>query len=102
MFGLFFCNNIDIDMVNLDRLFMQGWIKWFFFLDISNAFQNTILPNPAEGVYLSLPYLYLDWYKIKWIKHPLSSRNQKELCTQTIKPIQRKKPDGKLWYDLIR
>ena len=32
-----------------------------FVLDISNPFQNTILPNPEERFYLSLPYLYLDW-----------------------------------------
>ena len=46
-----------------------------FVLDISNAFRNTILPNPAEIVYLILPHLYLDWYKIKWPKHPLASIN---------------------------
>ena len=32
-----------------------------FVLDIPNAFQNTILPNPAETVYLRLTYIYLDW-----------------------------------------
>ena len=48
-----------------------------FVLDIYNAFQNTILTNPAESVYLILPYIYLDWYKINWTKHPLASRNQK-------------------------
>ena len=48
-----------------------------FVLDMSNAFQNTILPNSTERVYISLPYLYLGWYKIKWPKHPLASRNQK-------------------------
>ena len=32
-----------------------------FFLDISNVFHNTILPNLAEILYPSLPYLYLDW-----------------------------------------
>ena len=30
-----------------------------FILDISNAFQNIIITNPAERVYLILPYLYL-------------------------------------------
>ena len=30
-----------------------------FFLDISNSIKNTILPNPEEIVYLSLPYIYL-------------------------------------------
>ena len=48
-----------------------------FVLDIYNAFQNTILPNPAERVYLSLTYLYLDLYQIKCPKHPLASINQK-------------------------
>ena len=48
-----------------------------FILDISNAFQNIIFTNPVEKLYLSLPYLYLDWYKIKWPKHPLASSNQK-------------------------
>ena len=31
-----------------------------FVLDISNSLQNTILPNPEERVYLSLPHLYLE------------------------------------------
>ena len=30
-----------------------------FVLDVSNDFQNTILPNPEEIIYLSLPHLYL-------------------------------------------
>ena len=56
-------------------------------LDISNAFQNIILPDPVERVYLILTYIHLDWYKIKWPKHPLASINQKELCIQAIKSI---------------
>ena len=51
-----------------------------FVLDIPNAIQNNILPNPAEIVYLGLPYLYLNWYKRKCPKHPLASGHQKELC----------------------
>ena len=56
-----------------------------FVLDISNEFHNNILPNPAERVYISLPYIYLDWYKIKYPKHTLASSKQKELCIQAIK-----------------
>ena len=67
-----------------------------FVLDISNAFQNTILPNPAEGFYLILPYLYLYCYKMKWPKHPLASINNKELCIQAINSIQGTKPTVKL------
>ena len=48
-----------------------------FVLDIYNAFQNTILPNPAERVYLRLPYIYLDLYKRKCPKHQIASSNQK-------------------------
>ena len=32
-----------------------------FILDISNTFQNNILPNTKEKVYPSLPHLYLKW-----------------------------------------
>ena len=34
-----------------------------FVLDIYNAFYNTMLADPAEKVYLRLPYLYMDWLK---------------------------------------
>ena len=73
-----------------------------FVLDISNDFQNTILPNPSEIVYLILAYLYLDWYKIKWSKHPLESSNQKKIFIQAIKSIHGTEPDGKFWYDLLK
>ena len=43
--------------------FAEGLV--IFVLDISNNFHNTILPNPAETFYLSLPYIYMDLYKIK-------------------------------------
>ena len=46
-----------------------------FVLDISNAFHNTILPNPEELVYLNLPYLNMYWYKRKRPKHQLESIN---------------------------
>ena len=47
------------------------------FLDISKTSQNSILPNPEEMVYLSLPHIYPEWFKIKYPKHPLDSINQK-------------------------
>ena len=70
-------------------------------LDISNAFQNTIPPNPEERVYLSLPYLYLEWFKRKWPKYPFASRNQKELCIKEIKSIQGTRPAGIFWCDFL-
>ena len=48
-----------------------------FILDISNTFQNTILPNPEEKMYLSLPHLYLEFPKRRCPRHPLSSINPK-------------------------
>ena len=73
-----------------------------FELNISNAFQKTILPNPVERVYLILPYIYLYWYKIKRQKYTLASSSQRELCIQAINSIQGTKPAGKLWYDLLK
>ena len=64
-------------------------VKWLiiFVLDISNVFQNIILPNTEESVYLSLPHLYLLWFKIKWPEHPLESINPKELCIDMFREI---------------
>ena len=74
----------------------------YFLLDISNAFQNISIPNPEEMLYLSLPHLYLEWFKIKWSKHPLASRNKNEIWIQAIKSIQGTKPSVKLWFDLLK
>ena len=74
----------------------------YFLLEILNAFQNTILPNPEEIVFLSLTYIQLEWSKRKSPKHPLASRYQKELCIKAIKSIQGKKPSGKFWYELLK
>ena len=73
-----------------------------FVLDISNDFQNTILPNLEEIVYISLPHIYLEWFKRKWPKHPLASRKQKYIWIQEIKSIQGTKTSGKFWYDLLK
>ena len=59
-----------------------------FILDISNAFQNTILPNPEDRVYISLQHLYMEWFRRKLPKHTLSSNNPKEPCIQAMKSTQ--------------
>ena len=49
--------DIRLLLIIIAILFAEGLI--LFVLDIFNAFQNTILPNPAERVYFSLPYIYI-------------------------------------------
>ena len=68
----------------------------------SNAFQNNILPYPKEILYLDVPHLYLEWFKIKWPKFPLASINPRFICIQSVKSIQRTKPAGGCWYDLLK
>ena len=55
------------------------WFLIFFALYIFNSFQNTIMKNPTERVYLSLSSLYLEWLKRKLPKHPLHEINKKEI-----------------------
>ena len=73
-----------------------------FVLDIYNAFQNTILPNPSKIVYLSLPHLYMEWFQIKWTKHPLASINKNDLCIHAIQSTQGTKPARNICYDLLK
>ncbi len=57
-------------------------------LDISNAFQNSYIFDAAERVYLSLPPLYLDWFRHLWPDFTLPSSNAKELVLECLKSIQ--------------
>ena len=77
---------------NLESSFTTASIEVLinFILDIYNTFQNTIQPNPKERFYLSLPNIYLEWFKIKFPKNPTSEINPIELCIHDIKSIQGK------------
>ena len=70
-------------------------------LDISNAFQNSIIFDASERVYLSLPPLYLDWFRQQWPDYNLPSLNVKDLVIQCLKSIQGTKDAGQRWYKLL-
>jgi len=70
-------------------------------LDISNAFQNSIIFDASECVYLSLPPLYLDWFRQQWPDYDLPSLNVKDLVIQCLKSIQGTKDAGQRWYKLL-
>jgi hypothetical protein len=70
-------------------------------LDISNAFQNSIIFNPDECVYISLPPLYLDWFIQQWPDFNLASTNAKDLVLQCLKSIQGTHDAGQRWYKLL-
>ena len=70
-------------------------------MDISNAFQNSIIFDASERVYLSLPPLYLDWFRHQWPDYNLPSLNIKELVIQCLKCIQGTKDAGHRWYKLL-
>jgi hypothetical protein len=70
-------------------------------LDISNAFQNSIIFDASDRVYLSLPPLYLDWFRQQWPDYQLPSHNIKDLVIQCLKSIQGTKDAGQRWYKLL-
>jgi hypothetical protein len=70
-------------------------------LDISNAFQNSIIFDPSERVYMSLPPLYLDWFLQQWPDFNLPSANVKDLVLQCLKSIQGTRDAGQRWYKLL-
>lgn len=70
-------------------------------LDISNAFQNSIIFDTTEKVYMSLPPLYLEWFKHQWPDYSLPSLNLKELVLQCLKTIQGTHDAGRHWYILL-
>jgi hypothetical protein len=70
-------------------------------MGISNAFQNSIIFDASECVYLSLHPLYLDWFLQQWPDFQLPSLNIKDLVIQCLKSIQGTKDAGQLWYKLL-
>jgi hypothetical protein len=70
-------------------------------MDISNAFQNSIIFDNTESVYISLPPLYLDWFRQQWPDYTLSSLNVKDLVIQCLQSIQGTKDAGQRWYKRI-
>ncbi len=57
-------------------------------LNISYAFQNSIIFDPDEQVYLSQPTLYLDWFRFQWPDYTLPSQEPTNLAIQCLKSIQ--------------
>ena len=76
-----------IDIASADSLII-------FVLDIYNAFQNIILLNTEERVYISLPHLYLEWFKIKC---PKIHWHQEIKKNSALNPS-----NVKLCYDLLK
>jgi len=70
-------------------------------LDISNAFQNSIIFDATERVYLSLPPLYLEWFRQHWPDYDLPSITTKDLVLQCLKCIQGTRDAGQRWYKLL-
>ena len=70
-------------------------------LDISNTFQNPIIFDPSERVYITLPPWYLEFFQRKWPKFKLPSNQAKDLVFQCLHSIQGTKHAGLQWYQLL-
>ena len=73
-----------------------------FISNISNEFHNTILNNPQEHILLSLPDLYLEWFRWKYHWRLLSSHEEKYLCNNTINYTQGIKLSGNLCFVILK
>jgi hypothetical protein len=70
-------------------------------MDISNAFQTSIIFDPSERVYLSLPPKFLDWFMSKWLDYQLPTTDPTKFVIQCLKSIQGTKDAGLRWYRLL-
>jgi hypothetical protein len=60
----------------------KGWT--LNVLDISKAFQTSIIFDPNKRTYLSLPPFYLEWFHSQWPDYVLPSKNPKDLVIQCL------------------
>ena len=66
----------------------------FYFVDISNAFQTNVMEDPDKRHFISLPPLYLQWFRQRWPKHPITKLKPSDLCMQTLRGLQETKDAG--------
>jgi hypothetical protein len=78
----------SIDSVRLILALSATLCLTLHVLDISNAFQNSIIFDPDERVYLSLPPFFLDWFHPQWPDYNLPSQDPTKLAIQCLKSIQ--------------
>jgi hypothetical protein len=71
-------------------------------LDISNAFQTSVVFDPDEQTYITLPQFYLEWFCHNWPDYKLPSLLSKDLVIQRLHSIQGTKDAGNHWYHLLK
>ena len=91
---------------HVDRIWMILCIaasKWLEcrILDISNAFQISIIFDPSQHVYITLPPWYIEFFFQKWPDYDLPSLNMKELVLQCFWLLQGTKPASHQWHMLL-
>eukprot|EP00957_Ditylum_brightwellii_P191797 14601051-Ditylum_brightwellii.AAC.1 len=59
-----------------------------FPLDVSNAFQINIEPNPSERVHISVPPFYVEYFFTKWPDRPLKGTPADKLYIQALRFMQ--------------
>ena len=48
------------------------------FIDASNAFQTNVISDPNKRIYITLPTMYLEWFRARFPNHPLAKcKNRK-------------------------
>jgi hypothetical protein len=70
-------------------------------LDITNAFQSSIIFDPEERVYINLPPFYLDWFTSQWPDYKLPTTDTKNLVLQCLRSLQGTRDAGRRWYSLL-
>ena len=93
---------VDSDSFRLMIAIAAGDKMIIVFIDASNAFQTNVISDPNERVFLSLPTMYLDWFRARFPNYPLTKcKDSKELVMQSLRNIQGTKDEGFEWYQLL-
>lgn len=76
-----------------------GWLVYA--IDMSNAYQTVCKPDPSQRHYLSIPEIYMEWFRSRWPTHPLAKCRAKEVCLQSLRGIQGEKDAGNGFWELL-
>ena len=76
---------VDTDLFRLTVNIAESDQMIIVFIDTSNTFQTNVISDSKKRIYVTLPTMYLEWFRARFPNHPISKyKNSKESIMQSL------------------
>lgn len=71
-FTVLYALTVDAGSFRLTIVILASDEMILVFIDASNAIQKNVISDPNKRVYIILPTMYLDWFRVIFPNYPLA------------------------------